>query len=211
MTKMEVVLLAYTQVNPDLFSHNSSEWVCAVAMRSCKDVLPAHKIFLTKQKQVDMIEMAKKVQHFSVLEHVSMTFSIAGVSRTLTHQLVRHRIATFSQQSQRFVKMNEPNYVMPDFDDERKELEFEELMDESWALYNKFVESGVKPEDARFVIPNACKSNITLTMNAHSLLHFFKLRLDSHAQWEIRELAHRMYDIAKEIYPTIFNQIPEGI
>ena len=219
---MEVMLIAYTQMNPDFVELKTKtteqniddmdpEWACAIAMRSCQAPLPAHRMTMNKEKVKVMINAAKQDKHFSVLEHVTMMFSIGGVSRALTHQLVRHRIATFSQQSQRHVKLDKPTYVLPDFPEVQIMEEFESSMEQCWESYNKLREMGVKPEDARFVLPNACTTNIVVSMNAHALLHFFKLRLDEHAQWEIRELANRMFAYAIEIYPTIFNSIPDGV
>ncbi len=193
------------------------ERICAMAMRSCHTPEPAHRIEeMTDDIVVRMIISAKKVKHFSVLEHANFTFSIGGVSRALTHQLVRHRLASYSQQSQRYVKMDKPTYVMPpsikNIKDQRglgwvetsaPDL-FDLMMQDAWENYNKLIEMGVKPEDARFVLPNACTTNIVVTMNARELLHFFHLRCGKHAQWEIRELANEMLEQCRAAAPTIF-------
>lgn len=193
------------------------ERICAMAMRSCHTPEPAHRIEeMTDDIVVRMIISAKKVKHFSVLEHANFTFSIGGVSRALIHQLVRHRLASYSQQSQRYVKMDKPTYVIPpsikNIKDQRglgwvetsaPDL-FDLMMQDAWENYNKLIEMGVKPEDARFVLPNACTTNIVVTMNARELLHFFHLRCGKHAQWEIRRLANEMLEQCREVAPTIF-------
>ena len=148
--------------------------------------------------------------HMSVFEHINITWDVSGVSRALTHQLVRHRIASFTQQSQRYVKMKiNPEstdwYVtpfaiehggnsLPDFDDDYmhiKEL-FEEHMENAALLYAGMLEVGIPAEDARYALPNAMKTNIVVTMNLREFMHFYKMRADKHAQWEIRELAELM-------------------
>lgn len=213
---MEVKLIGFT---------TDKEWICALAMRSCHTVEPAHEIKLgdeerVKREQMErLIRTAKEIKHYSVLEHANFTFSVGGVSRALTHQLVRHRLASYSQQSQRYVKLDEPTYVTPEpikgmmWDSGVKvysvEEEFNRMMDQAWVFYNWLIEAGAKPEDARFVLPNACTTNIVITMNARELLHFFHLRTSKHAQWEIRELANRMLKRCREIAPIIFEGDPK--
>jgi thymidylate synthase (FAD) len=143
--------------------------------------------------------------HHSVVEHAVFTFSAEGVSRALTHQLVRHRIASFSQQSQRYVSLKEPTYVIPETikADPEALKEYTEMMDRIWETYRELSER-VPAEDARYVLPNGCTTNITITMNARELLHFFSLRCCERAQWEIRGMADRMLGICKEISPVIF-------
>ena len=144
--------------------------------------------------------------HLSVVEHATFTFSVSGVSRALTHQLVRHRIASFSQQSQRYVSMKEPSFVMPHTvqDDPDALKVFEDTMAEIWAAYGKLESMGIPAEDARYLLPNGCTTNITITMNARELLHFFSLRCCNRAQWEIREMADRMLELCREVSPVIF-------
>lgn len=159
--------------------------------------------------------------HESVLENAVYTFEVKGVSRALTHQLVRHRMASYAQQSQRYVKMDGFEYVTPDwieqswFDDSEgvgngnwgsgrlKDL-YDSEMERLASLYSLMVESGIPEEDARYILPNACTTNIIVTMNARQLRHFFSLRCCERAQWEIRELANKMLKICKEVSPTIF-------
>ena len=145
--------------------------------------------------------------HFSTLEHASYTFAVDGVSRALTHQLVRHRIASFNQQSQRYVKFKDGvDVVTPDTiasDPERKAL-FDDAIAAAVSAYEKLLDAGVPAEDARYLLPNAAESKIVITMNVRELLHFFKLRCCNRAQWEIRDMAHRMLELARPTAPFIF-------
>jgi len=147
-----------------------------------------------------------KLGHTSVIEHTSFTFAISDVSRSLTHQLVRHRIASYAQQSQRYVDFKEPNYVTPPTIIKNIEMKeaYEETMTIIWKQYNKLLEMGIPVEDSRFILPNAACTNIMITMNARSLLNFFELRCCQHAQWEIRELANKMLKEVKKVAPIIF-------
>jgi len=144
--------------------------------------------------------------HTSVIEHTSFSFAISDVSRSLTHQLVRHRIASYAQQSQRYVNLNEPNYVTPPKIAKNKEMikVYDETMNNIWREYNKLLDLGIPAEDSRYILPNATCTNIIVTMNARSLLNFFELRCCLHAQWEIRQLANRMLKEVKKVAPNIF-------
>ena len=145
--------------------------------------------------------------HFSTLEHASYTFAIDGVSRALTHQLVRHRIASFNQQSQRYGKFTsgletvKPGSVA---DDPEASRVFDEAIEAAIAAYERLLEAGIPAEDARYLLPNAAETKIVVTMNVRELLHFFELRCCNRAQWEIRELAHRMLELARPTAPFIF-------
>lgn len=192
---MKVELLSYTQ---------DADRICAAAGRSCYSESSSNDLL----GQTDAEKTLSKIVgmgHHSVIEHASFTFSVEGVSRALTHQLVRHRIASFSQQSQRYVAFDEPTYVTPPTIEQDLELKkkYDDLMMNIWDMYSKFKDK-VPPEDARYVLPNGCTTNITITMNARELLHFFKLRCCNRAQWEIREMAERMMDLCKKVSPTIF-------
>jgi len=144
-----------------------------------------------------------KMGHTSVVEHASFTFAISDVSRSLTHQLVRHRIASYSQQSQRYVEQ-EMNYVVPPSVRKAKaEEKYHAIMKKIWELYGE-LKKEIPTEDARYVLPNASCTKIIVTMNARSLLNFFELRCCLHAQWEIRRLAWRMLGMVKKVAPIIF-------
>jgi thymidylate synthase (FAD) len=164
---------------------------------------------LARRSEKDLLavlEQVMKLGHTSVVEHASFTFAISDVSRSLTHQLVRHRIASYSQQSQRYVNLTEPNYVIPSTIEKNKKMKkaYEETMRAIWDYYNKLLEMNIPAEDARYVLPNAACTNIMVTMNARSLLNFFELRCCLHAQWEIRLLANKMLKEAKKAAPLIF-------
>jgi thymidylate synthase (FAD) len=147
-----------------------------------------------------------KLGHTSVIEHTSFTFAISDVSRSLTHQLVRHRIASYAQQSQRYVNLKKPNFVIPPKIEEDEEMKkaYQDTMQMIWKQYNKLLEMEIPAEDSRYVLPNAACTNIIVTMNARSLLNFFELRCCLHAQWEIRKLANMMLKELKEIAPILF-------
>ena len=194
---MIVRLLAHT---PD------ADRICAAAAHSCYSEDSAADLLET----VDPAKMLRHVigmGHHSVIEHAVFTFSVEGVSRALTHQLVRHRLASFSQQSQRYVRLSEPTYVVPETvkrDPEAMKV-YEETMDGIWDSYSKLIGMGIPAEDARYVLPNGCTTNITITMNARELLHFFSMRCCNRAQWEIREMADEMLRLCKEVSPVIFS------
>lgn len=148
-----------------------------------------------------------KSGHHSMLEHASATFRVSEVSRALTHQLVRHRIGfSYSQQSQRYVKEDGFGFVIPDSIKNNEDANpfFAEIMDMLQMAYNDLVQMGIPKEDARFVLPNACYTEIVVTMNFRAARNFFNLRLDKTAQWEIRQMANLMLDILKNHAPNCF-------
>ncbi len=165
-------------------------------------------------KQEDFVKKIVESGHESPLEHVKFTFAIEGVSRALTHQLVRHRIASYSQQSQRYVKENNFDYIIPPSIEKEPGLkkEFILMMQEVQKAYShvieKFAQKNKKGEkanqDARYLLPQASETKIVVTMNARELLHFFKERCCSRAQWEIRAMADRMLAICRKELPAIF-------
>jgi thymidylate synthase (FAD) len=149
--------------------------------------------------------------HASTLEHVTFTFGIEGISRAASHQLVRHRIASYSQQSQRYVSADF-GYVTPKTVAAEPALlrDFERHMALSAKLYEKMAKAGIPAEDARFVLPNATGTKILVTMNARELHHVFSLRACRRAQWEIREMALRMLAIVKKEAPLLFEDAGPG-
>ena len=144
----------------------------------------------------------------SVLEHASFTFGVEGVSRALLAQLTRHRIASFSVQSQRYVRFDKktPDFVIPPkiAKDENLLNQYNEFLKISQDYYNKFLAAGIPAEDARYVLPNASSTKIVMTMNARELRHFFELRCCNRAQWEIRNMACQMLKLAKQAAPVLF-------
>jgi thymidylate synthase (FAD) len=153
-----------------------------------------------------ILNQVMSLGHTSVIEHANFTFAISDVSRSLTHQLVRHRIASYAQQSQRYVNLNEPNYVTPPKISNNKQMKkaYDETMIKIWEQYNKLLELKIPAEDSRYVLPNAACTNIIVTMNARSLLNFFELRCCQHAQWEIRSCANKMLQEVKKVAPVLF-------
>lgn len=195
---MKVTLLACTQ---------NADAICAAAGNSCYSESSSADIL----DNIDSDKVLSRIVgmgHHSVIEHAVFTFSVEGVSRALTHQLVRHRVASYSQQSQRYVSMDSASYVTPHTVEDNLEASkvFDETMDAIWDAYRRLEEIGIPPEDARYLLPNGCTTNITITMNARELLHFFSLRCCNRAQWEIREMADRMLEICREQSPVIFRE-----
>ncbi len=199
---MKVKLLAYTQ---------NADAICAASGNSCYSEKSSADL-------IDTIDAGKTLSHIvgmghnSVIEHAVFTFSVEGVSRALTHQLVRHRVASFSQQSQRYVSMDVPSFVTPHSveNNERALKIYKDTMKAIWEAYRDLEKIGIKPEDARYLLPNGCTTNITITMNARELLHFFSLRCCERAQWEIREMAEEMLRLCREVSPVIFSKAGPG-
>jgi thymidylate synthase (FAD) len=151
--------------------------------------------------------------HESIIEHASATFEISGISRACSHQLVRHRLASYSQESQRYVDMTAPEFVMPPSVAENPQARavWDEFMGQVSDTYRRLRELGTRKEDARFVLPNAATTRIIVTMNFRSLRHFFSVRCDKAAQWEIRALALEMLRQVHEIAPAVFADLYERL
>lgn len=205
---MKVTLVAYTP-NPD--------GVCAMAARTC-----ISQSCPTLDGRIDNLRHALSGGHESVAEHAVFTFQVEGISRACSHQLVRHRLASYSQQSQRYVNMNSFKYVTPksisecekkiyttmgDADWFAPTTVWEWAMDEMSSLYNQMVEAGIPEEDARYILPNACCTNITVSMNARELRHMAGERMCARAQNEIRELVTKMVELASEVAPILFEGV----
>jgi thymidylate synthase (FAD) len=192
-----------------LFHTPEPERAIAVAARLCYAPVGAAELLETIGD--DAIHRVLKTiltsGHHSTLEHASYTFAIDGVSRALTHQLVRHRLASYNQQSQRYVSYaDEPEFIVPPAVAQNPEAlkRFKSANADAFAAYRELIASGVAPEDARYLLPNAMETKIVVTMNVRELLHFFELRCCNRAQWEIRELALRMLELAEPTAPYIF-------
>lgn len=198
------------QPNVILIAHTpEAEKVVAMAAKICytKDV--SIKKLQKKINDNDVSAFITKLLesgHESPFEHISFTFGIEGISRACSHQLVRHRMASFSQRSQRYCFEDGFNYIEPEDinENENEDKIFRDFMRHSKEVYSKLIDKGVKPEDARMVLPNACETKIIVTMNARELLHFFKLRCCKRAQKEIREVAFMMKNICRKVAPNIF-------
>lgn len=197
---MNVELLQYPE-NP--------ERAVATAARLCYAPVGAAELMDTmpENRVNSVLSTIMKSGHFSTLEHVSYTFAVDGVSRALTHQLVRHRLASFNQQSQRYVKFTDGvSTVKPHTVEESEEASrvFDEAISSVIEGYRKLLDMGIPAEDARYLLPNAAETKIVITMNIRELLHFFSLRCCNRAQWEIRELAHKMLELVRPTAPYIF-------
>ncbi len=197
---MQVELLYHT---PD------PERAIATAARLCYAPVGASELMetMSEERVQSVLSTIMKSGHFSTLEHASYTFAIDGVSRALTHQLVRHRLASFNQQSQRYVKFKDGlNTVKPHTvaKDPQASALFDEAIEAAVAAYEKLLEAGIPAEDARYLLPNAAETKIVVTMNVRELLHFFELRCCNRAQWEIRELAHTMLELVRPTAPYVF-------
>jgi thymidylate synthase (FAD) len=199
-TSPKVKLLRYT---------DDPEKTVALAAKLCYSPVGIDQL----SGKIDAAEAARflkklvEMGHFSPFEHASFTFGIEGVSRAATHQLVRHRIASYSQQSQRYVKVKQQfNYVLPPTIGKKIELKekFEKSMASLHALYREFLEAGTPAEDARYLLPNAAETKIVVSMNARELRHFFRQRCCTRAQWEIRHVAEMMLALVQEVAPALF-------
>lgn len=151
--------------------------------------------------------------HESLIEHAAATFEISGISRACSHQLVRHRIASYSQESQRYVDMRDPQWALPPAvagEPEARAI-WDELAEQVKAAYRALRDLGVRKEDARFVLPNAAATRIVATMNFRELLHTFRLRISPQAQWEIRGVCARMLELIYPHAPSVFGDLRETL
>ncbi|BCR06508.1 flavin-dependent thymidylate synthase [Desulfuromonas versatilis] len=190
------------------------EQVVAAAARLCYSASSIEQ--LLEKSRTDREAFLQKILslgHLSVLEHACFTFGIEGISRACSHQLVRHRIASYSQQSQRYVSHKErfaavtpPSIAAQPALRER----FDSLLDEIHQVYGQLLEAGIPAEDARFVLPNAAETKIVVSMNGRELRHFFALRCCRRAQWEIRAMAVEMLRLARRAAPVLFADAGPG-
>ena len=193
---MQVTLIVATP-DPQLVIENAGR-TCYLSFDRTKDGSDA-----------DFIRNAIKRGHLSILEHASATFRVSGVSRSFTHQLVRHRLASISQQSQRYVKEDAFDYVTPPdilANPTAKQL-YHDHMIRVRDMYHTLRELGILKEDARFVLPNACESEIVFTANFREFRHVFELRLEQHAQWEIRNVCTEMLKMLYMLAPAVFEDL----
>ena len=220
---MKVKLITYT---------HDAEKIISAAAKLCYSPVSINEIMtnIDEENSQKFVKMLSSFGHESPIEHVSFTFGIEGISRACLAQLTRHRIASYSVQSQRYVREDKFEYVTPPEIKENDDLK--QIYDEAISYihnkyikitnilkekhYKNFIKNGDDEktaasksekkaiEDARFLLPNACNTKMILTMNARSLKHFFELRCCNRAQWEIRNLACEMLKLVKEVAPTLF-------
>ena len=203
--KLKVILLGYTP---------NAEQIIASAIRLCYSKLSAKELFekISAKRRIQLINQVINSGHTSTIEHALFTFAVEGVSRTYSHQQVRHRIASYSQQSQRYVDFSDDDsfqYIIPPSISAKKDLkkEFIKDMEHIYKRYQHYAQNGIPAEDARFVLPNACETKIVVSMNPRSLFNFFKERECLRAQWEIRNVANQMHKLVSKIAPNIFKHV----
>lgn len=214
---MKLKLINYTK-DPEKIVAQSAR-LCYSAL-SIKDIQEQ----LTDESVIRLVKKVMKLGHYSVLEHANFTFAIEEISRVTSHQLVRHRLASFSQQSQRYVKINKENftYIIPKSIRQDKKLAkiYIDTIKKLDNIYQLLLDYNIEAEDARYILPQAVSTKIIITANARELLHIFKLRCCNRAQWEIREVALDMLKEVKGVAPTIFENAgppcilgpcPEGV
>lgn len=195
---MQVSLINYTP-NPEL--------TIAVAARSSASSSSVEEIQhkLAQEQVTNLLKQLLSSGHLSPFEHVSFTFAIEGISRIASHQLVRHRLASYTQQSQRYVSVREHGYITPPTISAQPEFlaKYQQAVRNAQELYNLMQETGIPNEDARFVLPQAITTQLVMTMNARELLHTCSLRLCLRAQWEIVELFTRIKAAVEKVAPFL--------
>lgn len=212
---MKVTLLSHTP---------EPERLVAAAARLCYSNKTIDTLYEGMNNPADMVKMLIDMGHESPLEHASFTFGVEGVSRSLLAQLTRHRIASYSVKSQRYVDESKLEVVVPPaiaenpeakamFDEtteylRQKYIALRDILKERYISEGMDAKAAQKKaiEDARFVLPNACETSLIMTMNVRSLFNFFSLRCCNRAQWEIRDLADQMLALVKEVAPSIFEK-----
>lgn len=210
--KLDVKILSYTPNATTLIFAAFRQCYSSGSIGDIWDSIINNECGLPHQR--DFISNILESGHESPIEHVSFTFAISGISRALSHQLVRHRIASYSQQSQRYVDAADMNYIIPPSIEKIPEAKerFEKFIEDVSLAYKELQQilkdngRGNKAnEDARFVLPQAAETKIVVTMNCRSLINFFHLRCCMRAQWEIRNMANKMLILCREVLPFIFN------
>lgn len=224
-TTAKVTLLAYTPMPEQTVA-------CAAKLCYSSSTIENIRDGLTEDKTASFVNMLTDIGHFSPIEHVSFTFGIEGVSRSFLAEITRHRIASYSVKSQRYVVEGDFSYIVPPEIENIPEAkaEFLKAMEEDQQHYEMlaetlkskyiqtFIQEGIPEkeasrkaekkaiEDARFILPNACETKMVCTMNARSLMNFFSQRCCNRAQWEIRSVATQMLFLVKEVAPHIFQK-----
>jgi thymidylate synthase (FAD) len=210
---LNVVLLRHTPEPEEVVAMSAKLCYSPASVEDLKGRIEA-------KDQTAFVEKLAAVGHLSPIEHISFTFGVEGISRACSHQLVRHRLASYSQQSQRYVREEQFDYIIPPTirQDPGIAAEFERFMAEAQERYTAILQRlaarGITGEagnqDARYLLPNAAETKIIITMNARELLHFFRVRCCNRAQWEIRAMAERMLGLVRTAAPTIFGKAGPG-
>jgi len=192
-----------------MFHTPDPERAVAVAARLCYAPVGAAELMegLSDEAVAKVLKTIMTSGHFSALEHANYTFAIDGVSRAMTHQRVRHRLASYNQQSQRYVSYaEEPCFIIPPqiAEDPNATAKYNAANAAAFTAYREMIDAGMAAEDARYLLPNAMETKIVVTMNVRELLHFFELRCCKRAQWEIRDVACKMLELVEPTAPYIF-------
>jgi thymidylate synthase (FAD) len=220
---MRVTLLAYTQLNPDVEQLPEPLRAAAAARRQDGDSTSpeclmeyAGRVCYRSTGAMGgnprFISARIGEGHESIIEHVSFTFLVEGISRACSHQLVRHRIASYSQESQRYCELAAGDEVVvpPALEQDPQALAvWNGALESLQQAYRALRERGIRKEDARFLLPNATGTRLAVTMNARSLRHFFTVRLHVAAQWEIRSVAREMLRLVYPLAPSVFADLRE--
>ena len=200
---MQVRLIAITSyLGGDSSSAQGAEALIERAGRICY----RSQVKGTPESTARFVQKRVQEGHESIIEHGSASFEISGISRACSHQIVRHRIASYSQESQRYVDMSNPEWVVPGeiaADPEAMAI-WEELLEQTQEAYRRLRERGIKKEDARFLLPNAAATRLIMTANFRELLHMFRIRIAPDAQWEIRQVCVQMLEAAYAHAPSVF-------
>jgi len=197
MGDMQVALLSFTP---------EPERTIAAAARLSTSKVSAGELRkrLSSEQVNSLLDQLVSSGHLSTFEHASFTFAIDGISRVTSHQLVRHRLASYTQQSQRYVSFKEINYVTPaTIVNKGFKTKFQEMIKANYELYRQMIEAGIPAEDARYILPNAVETKLVMTMNARELMHACSLRLCQRAQWEIVGLFERIKAEVERVAPRI--------
>ena len=213
-SKLNVILLRHTPNPEEMVAHAAKLCYSPTTIDELKKQVEG-------KEQAGFIEKLTDMRHLSPIEHVTFTFGIEGISRACSHQIVRHRLASYSQQSQRYVGQHSKKtkgfdfIIPPSIEKIGKKQWFIEKMETIQKWYDELVtilgDKGESTfEDARFLLPNAAETKIIITMNARELLHFFRVRCCNRAQWEIRAMATEMLRLAKQVTPNIFKDAGPG-
>ena len=208
---MQNLAKAVIKIEVKLISHPlETELIAKMAAVIC--YTKEHRFNEVKQtaelKPAEYLRKIIKDGHTSILEHNIFVFYVSGISRVTSHQLVRKRIASFSQQSQRYVNAENFKYVIPEtIKNSELTEEYEKIINSNFDFYQKMVDEGVPKEDARFILPNATSTQLIVSMNAHALIDFFVKRICQRSQWEVRQLAETMLEEVKKVAPTIFKDV----
>jgi thymidylate synthase (FAD) len=167
----------------------------------------------TPEATTRFIQKRVEEGHESIIEHASASFEISGISRACSHQLVRHRLASYSQESQRYVDMSSPDWIVPEAvaNDPQALSIWSESVEQTRQAYHKLRERGIRKEDARFLLPNAAATRIIMTANFRELLHIFRLRISPPAQWEIRQVCVQMLEAVYPHAPSVFGSLRDQL